>query len=53
MQRIYVHQFDAARRSEGRRNRVAALEDNRPSTGARSFGREGIFPWVTEVATED
>jgi hypothetical protein len=26
MQRIYVHQFDAARRSEGRRNRLAALE---------------------------
>jgi integrase len=25
-QRIYVHQFDAPRRSEGRRNRLAALE---------------------------
>jgi hypothetical protein len=27
-QRIYIHEFDAARRSEDRRNRLSALYDS-------------------------
>jgi integrase len=48
-QRIYVHQFDAARRSDDRRNRLAALYGG--SVEARMEATEGSNPEQTATPT--